>query len=116
MILDDQIFASFKNMKGTIQYFHNMLQDVLAKNRQLESTPSFCHALLQNFIEFQLGAQDHQVLGSRCACCIYSSDSPGDSFNFGFSKAGTYLGEALFRGRCSLIISKRHQNIFSLSL
>ena len=30
---DDQIFSSFKN-RGTLQYFHNMLLDVLAKIRQ----------------------------------------------------------------------------------
>ena len=29
MISDDQIFASFKNIRGTPQYFHNMLLDVL---------------------------------------------------------------------------------------
>ena len=34
MISDDQIFASFKNIRGTPQYFHNMLLDVLAKIRQ----------------------------------------------------------------------------------
>ena len=34
MISDDQIFSSFKNMRGTPQYFHNMLLDVLAKIRQ----------------------------------------------------------------------------------
>ena len=33
MISDDQIFSSFKN-RGTPQYFHNMLLDVLAKIRQ----------------------------------------------------------------------------------
>ena len=33
MITDDQIFASFKNIRGTPQYFHNMLLDVLAKIR-----------------------------------------------------------------------------------
>ena len=35
MISDDQIFSSFKNIRGTPQYFHNMLLDVLAKTRQL---------------------------------------------------------------------------------
>ena len=35
MISDDQIFSSFKNIRGTPQYFHNMLLDVLSKNRQL---------------------------------------------------------------------------------
>ena len=34
MISDDQIFGSFKNIRGTPQYFHNMLLDVLAKIRQ----------------------------------------------------------------------------------
>ena len=34
MISDDQIFASFKNIRGTPQYFHNMLLDFLAKVRQ----------------------------------------------------------------------------------
>ena len=33
MISDDQIF-SFKSIRGTPQYFHNMLLDVLAKIRQ----------------------------------------------------------------------------------
>ena len=33
MISDDQIFATFKNIRGTPQYFHNMLLDVLAKIR-----------------------------------------------------------------------------------
>ena len=32
-ISDDQMFSSFKN-RGTPQYFHNMLLDVLAKIRQ----------------------------------------------------------------------------------
>ena len=31
MISDDQVFCSFKNIRGTLQYFHNMLLDVLAK-------------------------------------------------------------------------------------
>ena len=34
MMTDDQIFSSFKNIRGTLQYFHNMLLDVLAKIRQ----------------------------------------------------------------------------------
>ena len=34
MISNDQIFSSFKN-RGTPQYFHNMLLDVLAKVSQL---------------------------------------------------------------------------------
>ena len=34
MISDDQIFSTFKNIRGTPQYFHNMLLDVLAKIRQ----------------------------------------------------------------------------------
>ena len=33
MISDDQIFSSFKNIRGTPQYFHNVLLDVLAKTR-----------------------------------------------------------------------------------
>ena len=36
MISDDQIFSSFKNIRGTPQYFHNMLLDVLAKAGSLE--------------------------------------------------------------------------------
>ena len=31
MLSHDQIFSSFKNIRGTPQYFHNMLLDVLAK-------------------------------------------------------------------------------------
>ena len=34
MISDDQIFSSFQNIRGTPQYFHNMLLDILAKIRQ----------------------------------------------------------------------------------
>ena len=34
MTSDDQIFSLFKNIRGTPQYFHNMLFDVLAKIRQ----------------------------------------------------------------------------------
>ena len=34
MISDDQILSSFKNIRGTPQYFHSMLLDVLAKTRQ----------------------------------------------------------------------------------
>ena len=34
MVSHDQIFSSFKNIRGTSQYFHNMLLDVLAKIRQ----------------------------------------------------------------------------------
>ena len=34
MISEDQIFASFKNIRGTPQYFKNMTYDVLAKIRQ----------------------------------------------------------------------------------
>ena len=30
MISDDQIFSSFKNIRGTPQYLHNMLLDALA--------------------------------------------------------------------------------------
>ena len=41
MISDDQIFASFKNIRGTPQYFHNMMLDVLAKVRQFGVTTFF---------------------------------------------------------------------------
>ena len=34
MISDGQIFSTFKNTRGTPQYFHKMLLDVLAKTRQ----------------------------------------------------------------------------------
>ena len=34
MISDAQIFSSFKNIRGTPWYFHNMLLDILAKIRQ----------------------------------------------------------------------------------
>ena len=34
MMSADQVFASFKNIRGTPQYFHNMLLDILAKVRQ----------------------------------------------------------------------------------
>ena len=34
MISDDQIFSSFKSIRGTPQYFHNTLLDDLAKIRQ----------------------------------------------------------------------------------
>ena len=34
MISDDQIFSSFKNIRGTPRCFHNRLLDVLAKIRQ----------------------------------------------------------------------------------
>ena len=34
VISDDQIFSSFKNIRGTPRCFQNMLLDVLAKNRQ----------------------------------------------------------------------------------
>ena len=37
MISDYQIFASFKNMRGTPEYFYNMLSDVLAKIRYKDS-------------------------------------------------------------------------------
>ena len=40
MIRDNQLYASFKNVRGTPQYFHNMLLDVLAKVRQF-GTPTF---------------------------------------------------------------------------
>ena len=33
MISDQQVFASFKNIRGTPQYFKNMMYDVLAKVR-----------------------------------------------------------------------------------
>ena len=33
MISDDQIYASFKNVRGTPQYWNNMMLDVLAKIR-----------------------------------------------------------------------------------
>ena len=32
LISDDKICASFKTLRGTPQYFHNMLLDVLEKN------------------------------------------------------------------------------------
>ena len=38
LISDDQIFASFKNIQGTPQYFHNMMLDVLAKVRHFGCT------------------------------------------------------------------------------
>ena len=47
---------------------------------------------------------------------IYSSERPGRSSNFEFSKEGAYSREALFRGRRSFNILKRHQNTFNLSL
>ena len=34
MISSDQIFSSFENIRGTLQYFYNMLLDVSAKIRQ----------------------------------------------------------------------------------
>ena len=34
MISDDQISSSFKNIRGTPQYFHNMLLNILAKFRK----------------------------------------------------------------------------------
>ena len=34
MISDAELFASFKSIRGTPQYFHNMMLDVLAKIRQ----------------------------------------------------------------------------------
>ena len=40
MIGDDQIYASFKNIRGTPQYFHNMMLDILAKIRQF-GPPAF---------------------------------------------------------------------------
>ena len=47
---------------------------------------------------------------------IYSSERPGRSFNFEFSKGGAYSRETLFRGRRSLNISKRHQNTFNTTI
>ena len=41
MISDDQIFSFFKNIRGTPQYLHNMLLDVLAKIRQFEAYTFF---------------------------------------------------------------------------
>ena len=41
LISDDQIFASFKNIRGTPQYFHNMMLDVLAKVRHFGCTTFF---------------------------------------------------------------------------
>ena len=40
MISNDLIFASFKNIRGTPQYFHNMSLDILAKCRQF-GKPTF---------------------------------------------------------------------------
>ena len=37
MISDDQFFSSFKNIRGTPQYFHSMLFYVLAKTGQFEA-------------------------------------------------------------------------------
>ena len=34
LISEDQLYASFKNVRGTPQYYHNMMLDVLAKVRQ----------------------------------------------------------------------------------
>ena len=47
---------------------------------------------------------------------IYSSEHPGHSFNFEFSKGGAYWREVFFQGRHSLNILKKHQNTFNLSL
>jgi hypothetical protein len=40
MIGDDQLYASFKNIRGTPQYFENMMLDILAKIRQF-GPPAF---------------------------------------------------------------------------
>ena len=34
ILSDDQVFSSFKNIRETLQYFHDMLLDILAKIRQ----------------------------------------------------------------------------------
>ena len=40
MMSDDQLYASFKNIRGTPQYFENMMLDILAKIRQF-GPPTF---------------------------------------------------------------------------
>ena len=40
MIGEDQMYASFKSIRGTPQYFHNMMLDILAKIRQF-GPPTF---------------------------------------------------------------------------
>ena len=40
MIGEDQMYASFKNIRGTPQYFHNMMLDILAKIRHF-GPPTF---------------------------------------------------------------------------
>ena len=47
---------------------------------------------------------------------IYSSERQGRSFNFEFFQRGAYSRDALFRGRHTLNISKRHKSTFNLSL
>ena len=49
MIFDDQIFSSLKNIRGTPQYFHNMLLDALAKIRQFEVCTFFLSCTAAEF-------------------------------------------------------------------
>ena len=49
MIFDDQIFSSLKNIRGTPQYFHNMLLDALAKIRQFEICTFFLSCTAAEF-------------------------------------------------------------------
>ena len=72
MIPDDQIF-SFKNIRGTPHYFHNMLLDVLAKIRQFGvytsfltcSAAEFCWTEIIQVVARQYGEvfSDEQVNG-----------------------------------------------------
>ena len=54
MISHDQIFSSFKNIRVTPQYFHNMLLDVLAKNRQFGIYTFFLTCSAAEFLRIPL--------------------------------------------------------------
>ena len=51
MLSEQQIYYSFKNIRGTPQYKHNQLLDVLAQVNNLAAIPFSLHLLLvfQNF-------------------------------------------------------------------
>ena len=76
-----------------------------------------CIKLFCNFIwMFKYVEINYLKMNQQKDSMIFTVVTQVSSFNFDFSKDGTYSREALFRGRRTLNISKRHQNTFNLSL
>ena len=66
---DDQIYASFKNIKGTPQYGHNMKLDILAKVR---------HFATVTFFSTLTPGEFHWPEGIQIVACQYGTKLSAD--------------------------------------